>query len=285
MSAPRVIEGMPELDYHASPGLSATGMKHLLRSPLHYRQAMDHRVQRAAFDLGHAVHAKVLGVGLDVVVIPADLLASNGAASTKDAKAFIAKSRAEGQVPVKAEVVAQVDAIAEAVLSNPKAAGLLSLPGPVETSLFADDPDSGVSLRGRLDKLGHLKDGRLVNVDLKKTTDVRRFKLLRTIEDFGYDIQSETYRHLLRLALGADVAPTHLIFVEDEAPHEVRVIQLAHHDWIDGGARKMRRAIEIYERCTRLNTWPGDDDAPGFAEPIPPRPYYLNDIELMEDAA
>jgi len=273
-----VIHDMPELAYHASPGLSSTGMKYLLRSPLHYRRNMDHRPIKAAFDLGHCVHAKVLGTGLDIVTIPADLLASNGAASTKDAKAWIEKARAAGQVPVKADVVAQVNAIAEAVLANPKAAALMSFPGAAEVSLFADDPDSGVHMRGRIDRLDTLPDGRLVDVDLKTTTDVRRNKIVRTIEDFGYDLQSEVYRHLLRLTTGAEIAPTHLIFVEVEQPHEVRVVTLAHPDWVEVGTHKMRQAIDIYKRCMASNTWPGDDDAPGSAEPIEPRPYYLENM-------
>ena len=277
-----VVRGLDEREYHAAPGLSATGMKWLLRSPKHYRQQMGQRVEKAAFDLGHAVHGKVLGVGLDVVVIPDDVLASNGAASTKEAKAFIADARANGLVPVKADVAAKVDAIAEAVLANSKAAALLSLPGDVEVSLFVDDPDTGVHMRGRIDKLGTFADGRLVNIDLKTTTDVRRRKIVRAIEDFGYDIQSETYKHLLRLAFNADIAPTHLVFVETEPPHEVRVVQLAHPDWIDGGLHKMRRAIDIYARCIATDTWPGDDDEPGDAEPIMPRPYYMSDMDEEE---
>ena len=277
-----VVRGLDEREYHAAAGLSATGMKWLLRSPKHYRQQMDQRTEKAAFDLGHAVHGKVLGVGLNVVVIPDEVLASNGAASTASAKAFIADARANGLVPVKADVLTQVDAIAEAVLANPKARTLLGLDGDTELSIFADDPDTGVPLRGRLDRLAELSSGRLVNVDLKTTTDVRRHKITRTIEDFGYDIQSETYKHLLRLAFDADVAPTHLIFVEVDPPHEVRVVQLAHEDWIDGGARKMRRAINIYARCTATGTWLGDDDTPGSAEAITPRPYYLDNLDEEE---
>ena len=274
--------GMPEVEYHASPGLSSTGMKWLLRSPKHYRERMDHRVEKAAFDLGHCVHAKVLGVGMGVAVIPEQLLASNGAASTKDAKTWIANARAEGLVPVKADVVAKVDAIAEAVLSSPKAHTLLSLPGDTEVSLFADDPGTGVHMRGRIDYLGTFPDGRLVNIDLKTTTDVRRRKLVRAIEDFGYDTQSETYRTLLDLTTGKEIAPTHLIFVEVEEPYEVRVVQLAHPDWVEGGQHKMRRAIDIYARCIATDTWPGDDDAPGDVEPIEPRPYYMSDMDLEE---
>ena len=273
---------MPELDYHASPGLSSTGMKWLLRSPKHYRQNMDHRIEKAAFDLGHCVHAKVLGVGMGVVVIPDDVLSKSGTTGTDAARAFIADARANGMVPVKAELAAKVNAIAEAVLANPKAAALLELPGDVEVSLFADDPDTGVNLRGRIDKLGTLADGRLVTIDLKTTTDVRRRKIVRSIEDFGYDVQSETYKHLLRLTWGTDVAPTHLIFVETDTPHEVRVVQLAHPDWIDGGLHKMRRAIDIYAHCIATNTWPGDDDEPGDAEPIMPRPYYLESMDEEE---
>lgn len=283
MSTPEPVRiAMPELDYHASPGLSSTGMKWILRSPKHYRQAMDHRIEKAAFDLGHCVHAKVLGVGMGIVVIPVDILASNGATNTKAAKEFITEARALGQVPVKADVAARVDHIAEAVLANPKAAGLLSLPGDVEVSLFADDPDTGVNLRGRIDKLGTFPDGRLVNIDLKTTSDVRRRKIIRAIEDFGYDVQSETYRHLLRLTTGKDVAPTHLIFVEVERPHEVRVVQLAHPDWIDGGLHKMRHAIDIFAHCIATDTWPGDDDEPGDAEQIMPRPYYLESMDEEE---
>ena len=273
-----LVLGMPELEYHAMPELSSTGMKYLLRSPKHYRRAMDHRVEKPAFDLGHCVHAKVLGTGLDIVTIPADLLASNGAASTKDAKAWIEKARAAGQVPIKADVVAKVNAITEAVLANPKAAAIMSLPGDAEVSLFADDSDTGVHMRGRIDWLTKLPDGRFVNNDLKSTTDVRRHKIVRTIEDFGYDVQSEVYRTLLRLATGAEIAPTNLIFVETDAPHEVRVVTLAHPDWIEAGSLKMRQAIDIYAACIATDTWPGDDDAPGDAEPIEPRPYYLENL-------
>lgn len=280
----RLIPGIDETEYHAMPGLSATSMKWLLRSPKFYRQMVDHRAEKPEFDLGHAVHAKVLGVGLDVVVIPDDLLASNGAASTKAAKEFIEQARAGGMVPVKADVLTQVDAIAEAVLTHPKASALLALPGESEVSLFADDPDTGVPLRGRVDRLDRLPDGRVINVDLKTTSDVRDGFLGRAIEDHGYDIQSEAYRHLLRLN-GLDPVPTHLIFVEVDPPHEVCVKQLAHEDGIDGGRRKMRLAIARYAQCIATGRWPGRDDTPGAADVWIPRAYYLSDIEAMEAGA
>ncbi len=269
-----LIHGMPDAEYHAMPGLSATGMKWILRSPKHYRQMIDHRVERATFDFGHAVHAKILGVGMDIAVIPEALLAKNGAASTLEAKAFIAQARADGLVPVKADVFAKVDAVADAVLTHEKASKLLERPGAPEVSLFGTDPDTGVRLRGRID---YLTDD-ATNVDIKTTNDVRRHKLARAITEFGYDIQSEAYRHLLRIN-GLDPAPTHLVFVEVDPPHDVRVVSLADPLWTLGGERAVRRAIDLYAECIATDTWPGDDDGPGEPEPLDPPGYYLYDDE------
>jgi hypothetical protein len=277
-----LIDDIPDATYHALPGLSSTGMKWLLRSPAHYAENIRHRVERTAFDVGHAAHAKILGVGMGTVVYPDEHLTPSGNVSTKAATvAWVAEQRVAGLVPVTPDQVADVDAMAEAVLRNPKARALLALPGRNEVSLFATDPDTRVHLRGRIDRLAELPDGRVVNIDVKTTADVRRHKIRRSIEDFGYDIQSETYRHLLRLN-GLDPAPTHLIFVESKRPHEVRVVQLAHPDWIDGGARKMRQAIELYALCSAIGRWPGDDDGDGEPEALDPRPYYLDD--LLDDA-
>jgi hypothetical protein len=272
-----IVSGIPDAEYHAMSGLSATGMKWILRSPLHYRQQMDHRVEKSEFDFGHAVHAKILGVGMNVAVIPDEYLASNGAASTKAAKDFIADARANGLVPVKSGLLAEVDAIAEAVLTHPKASPLLALPGRPEVSLFGTDPETGVRLRGRIDYLTDTA----TNVDIKTTTDVRRHKLARAIVDYGYDIQSEAYRHLLRIN-GLDPQPTVLIFVEKEPPHEVRVVSLANPLWVLGGERAVRQAIDTYAARLATDTWPGDDDQPGDIEPIDPPGYYLYDDGIEE---
>lgn len=279
-----LVLGMPDVDYHTGPELSHTGMKHLLRSPKHFQAELARRVEKPAFDFGTAVHAKVLGVGADVVAIPDDLLATNGAASTKAAKEFIEQARADGLVPLKADVVARVEAAAKAVLANPKAASLLTLPGDSEISGFATDKDSGVRLRIRVDRLATGKSGRLIPVDLKTTADVRRAKLRRVVEDLAYDIQAATYRHVLELLTHEEPAPMQLVFVEAEPPHEVRVIQLAHRDWIEGGRLRMQRAIETFARCQRTGIWPGDDDEPGDIEALIPRPFYLADIEAEEAA-
>jgi len=280
-----VVEGMDEAEYFADEALSASGMKKLLRSPLHFKHGLGKSEIKAVFDFGHAVHADVLGVGAPLAEIPDDLLSGdNRTVSSKDAKAWVAAARERGEVPLKAHELAAVRRAADAVRAHPKAAWLLGLPGKSEVSLFGTDPQTDVPLRGRIDRLSELPDGRMVNIDLKTIPDVSRVKVKRQIEDMGYDVQSEVYKHLIALTHpGLEVAPTHLIFVEATEPHEVRVVQLAHEDWINGGRARMRRAIAIYKACVETGNWPGDDDDMGAAEAIEPRPYYLSDTALEDE--
>lgn len=279
MTETGIYPDMPDEEYQAQPALSATGMRHLLRSPLHYRHRMDNRKDTPEFDFGHAVHAKILGVGAAMVAIPEAVLSKSGSIGTNAAREFIEGARADHLIPLKADVIAEVDAVVEAVLRNKKAARLLSLPGASEISLFAVDPETGVEIRGRLDRLTHSH----VPIDVKTTTSVQRHKLRRAIESFGYDIQSEAYRHLIRLVMKIEPGPTQLIFVESDPPHEVRVVQLSHPDWIKGGQAQMRAALAIYAECIATDTWPGEDDLDPDVEALDPNPWYATEhIPEME---
>ena len=63
---------MLEAAYHASPGLSASGMKLLLDCPARYRWEMDHPVVKDVYDFGSIVHRLVLNSGPDIVPVDAD---------------------------------------------------------------------------------------------------------------------------------------------------------------------------------------------------------------------
>jgi hypothetical protein len=64
-----LIHGMSDAVYHGGPELSSSAMKTLLDSPARYQHERANRVEKSAYDLGHAVHAKILGAGLDVAVL------------------------------------------------------------------------------------------------------------------------------------------------------------------------------------------------------------------------
>jgi hypothetical protein len=267
-----LVDGMPEEEYHAHPSLSASGMKQLLRSPKHYLQSRTERVEKPAFDVGHAAHALVLGVGQPIAQIDEGLLSADGGIRSNAAKAKVEEIRAEGKIPLKPATYQKVVGMRDAVLANAKARAILELPRYTEVSLFAIDPETGVPLRGRLDVLAGSLCG-----DVKTTPDVREFKLRGVIQDFGYDVQGEVYRLLVQLVLGVEPEPVQLIFVEKEAPYEVRVVKLG-AGWQAGGHARMRKAIEIFQTCVEFGIWPGADDEEGEATEIDPPAYYFADV-------
>jgi len=278
-----LILDMDEAEYHAHPALSYSTGKEYLRSPAHYRHAVTHRKERSEFDFGHIVHALVLGVGMDFIAIPEDLLASNGAVSTKAAKEFVADARAAGIVPLKAEAIADANAAANAVLTHPEARRYLDLPGAAEVSLFATDPAFGVEVRGRVDWLPDARPGkRTFPVDLKTTSNASPAKVARTIVDYHYDVQAALYRRLIHLVRGDDVGPMVQIYVETDEPYGVSVVQLAHEDWIGVGDIKLNAILARHAECLRTNTWPG---YPATTQILTPPGYYLAELDRIEVAA
>ena len=275
--AGRFVEHMSEEEYHAHPALSASGMKVLLRSPKHFRMSRALNKARAEFDVGHAVHARVLGVGMPIVEIPQRYLASNGAISTTKAKTFVAEARAAGQIPLKPITYTEIVRASDAVLTNAKAKSLLERPGFTEVSLFAEDPHTGVHLRGRIDRLAD------VLIDLKSTTDVRTRKITSAVIDFGYDLSAAVYRLLVELITGEEASPMHLIFVEKESPYEVRVVRLGDPAWQAIGEEKMRAAIDLFAWCSERGEWPGDDEDGGPIQDLPVPAWYERQLRALEE--
>lgn len=278
---PGVYPDIPEADYHAHPWLSYSLGKEYLRSPAHYLHALHNRVEKAEYDFGHAVHALVLGTGMDVVEIPENVLSKSGTIGTDAARAFIKEARAAGNVPMKAADAARANAAADAVLMHPTARRYLELDGAPEVSLFATDPETGVNIRGRLDYLSHKVDGaRTFPIDLKTTTNATAEKIRRTIADFHYDVQAAMYRRLIELTRGDSTGPMVQIYVETDPPHGVQVVQLAHEEWIEGGTTKLDHILRTHAACVAANEWPA---YPAGTHAIQPAPWYLDQAYQYEE--
>ena len=252
--------GFYEIDedaYHADPvpesSLSVSGAKILLDCPARFKHYRENPKQSKAFDYGHAAHAKVLGKGNPVVAIPDEILASNGATSTKAAKEFIAEARAAGQVPLKSEDVAQIDAMAAKILEHP-ITGFLFREGEAEQSAFWRDPDTQVMLRARTDWRTKWHDGRPVIVDYKTTANASPDAFRWDAGKFGYHQQDPWYREVFDALTGEE----HLfLFVAQEktAPYFVTV-----HELDDAareiGAQRNRVARRLYLDCMTRDDWP-----------------------------
>lgn len=268
---PGIHYGIPDEDYRQIPGLSSTGIKEMLKSPAHYQWARTHRRERIAFDVGHAAHAKILGVGLGVIVYPDEHLTPSGNVSEKAAtKEWAEEQRAAGLVPVSPGQIASVDAMAEAVARHPLAGKLIgSGDGKPEVSLLWDDPHTGVRCKGRID---YLRD-EPVAVDLKtcRSADPRRFG--SPAASYGYAEQAVHYSNGVKATRGDTELEFYQVLVETDAPHFVSVVELD-PTFLMLAEIRVRRAIDTYAECVATGEWPA---YPAGINTVAPPAWYGDD--------
>lgn len=260
--------GVPEADYHADtllpvPTLSSTLARLVLaRSPLHAWTAHPRLnpdfepTEKKTFDIGRAAHRAVLGRGSDYAAYPAEYLASNGAASTKEAKAWAEEQRAEGRTPLKFDEIDQICAMAVSVNRQLAAMGIKLDPTRSEVVALAEV--DGVACRAMIDNAP--ADPRHPLYDLKTTMDASPESLAKTVASYGYDLQAAHYLAVWKAATGED-RRFRIIFVEKEAPYGVQVAELYRKpgdeaDWFDHADALARDARRIWGECLRSGNWP-----------------------------
>ena len=261
--APGIVLDMPEKEYHAHPALSSTQARQMLDSPARYHYAKSHpQGHKDAFDLGTAVHTKVLGVGDKAITYPDEHLTPSGSVSTKVATfEWVAEQRRNGLVVLTADRFAAVHEMSEAVLKHPTAKLLFEQEGHAEASVFATDPETGVDMRARFDFLPDLNARNPIAVDLKTTGKESSAEgFVKSVLNFGYDVQEEHYEDTLQF-MGADELPFVFVVVETAAPYLVGVHQL---DIVfrEMGKTKAKRARDLLAACTASGKWPG------YPEPV-----------------
>jgi len=265
-----LIYDMPENDYHAHPALSSTAAKKLLKSPAHYRHYIDHpHATKDEFDLGSAVHTKVLGVGADIAVYPdgtgtetftfedkelRTVLSASGTTGTNAARAFADQARAAGLIPVKRSVARKVNAIAESMLRHAATRRILEDIRP-EVSIFAVDPVTGLHLRGRLDSFGRYV-GDVKTTSGEASEDGFSISAFR----YGYDLQFGHYDYILELL--DEQRPWLWMVTEVEAPYITGVFSM-NDDTARMGRDKARLARERLARAIESNEWGGYETRSG----------------------
>lgn len=253
---PGIYRDVEENAYHAGtdePSLSVSGAKVLIDCPARYHYQQSHRPQKREYDFGHAAHAKVLGVGLEIVAIPDDTLSATGSTGTKAAREFIDQARVDGKVPMKATELAVVDAMASAIESHADAVRLLST-GTPEMSFYWRCEETRVLCRGRADWVTTMGD-RPVIVDYKTTTNASPDAFRWDAGKYGYHQQDAWYREGLTTLTG-DAHAFVFIVQEKTAPYLVSVVEL------DDEARRIGHennltARRMFAEYTTTGTWPG----------------------------
>jgi hypothetical protein len=278
----KLLEGISYEDYARGPGLRASDLKMLRRSPAHFRAWKDARPKESdALRFGRIFH-KAIENGerfLDTMAIEPEFvgLTKDGRESTRSAAA---KEKRElwysdlrpGTMVVTAEEADQIAGMMKS-LRDHRLVGKLMSNGVRETSIWVKDPDTGIDLQCRPDFIserGHL-------CDVKSTRNASRQFFRNEIfsdrnpESPFYALSAAHYCHIARLSRACRHEAFHIIAVEKEAPYGV-VIYPLDAGCIDVGERHRMPLTRRYAKCVAEGTWPSYDERavpveiPGYVE-------------------
>jgi hypothetical protein len=265
--------GIYDLDedwYHSDPvpealggSLSVSGAKLLLADggPRKFDWARQHgSLPTKAQRLGTVTHALTLGTPTgDLAVLDFDTRTR-----TKPFMAAEKEALDAGKTVILRKEWELATTMAGAVLAHPVAAGLLKGADP-EVSMFWQDAEAGIWLRGRADALNLDGFGMPVIVDLKSSKDASRDAFAKSVHEYGYFRQDPHYREGWAAHLGCQWDEVDFVFivVESDPPHDIAIYRVS--DGSDGespddvalGREQNRIAREIYADCTAAGTWPG----------------------------
>jgi hypothetical protein len=269
-----IYEDVPDEAYHADPveggSLSSTGARKLLppSCPAKFRyEQMAGAKPKHEFDIGHAAHHLVLGVGPELRVIHADDWRTKKAQDAKKA------AYADGAVPLLPHEYDLVEDMALA-LRNDRAARRVLQPtrGRTELTLVWRDVQTGVMCRSRLDFVYVDPDtGITYIVDYKTAKSAEKTAIERMVYDRGYHQQMDFYCDGA-METGLTRNPVPLLVVQEKTPPYVVTVTAITKTALDWGSVLNRAAINLYSRCLATDTWPGYADdiiasgVPGWAE-------------------
>lgn len=249
------VPGVYDLDedeYHAHPALSSSGARALLPPScpaIFHHERENGRPPKREFDLGHAAHKLVLGVGPELHVVGADNYRTNAVKQERD------EAYARGAVPLIPEEFDTVQAMAAALRRHKRADDLFADGGVAEQSLFWRDPETGVPCRARPDWMTPQRI-----VDYKTTVSAEPGAVAKSASNYGYHIQQAFYT---AGAAALDLVPEDVeflfVFQSKTPPYLVTVVE-----WdqpaLRIGYERMRLALEIFRDCSESGVWPGYSD-------------------------
>ena len=256
--ATRYVEDMDPDVYHSQPEISKSGLDMIAKAPrLYHWHHLDPDgepfKQTPAMELGEYVHVATLEPDRwqsDYVAAPRfDRRTKAGKA---EAERYARMAEDEGKVLVPHDMYEHANRSADAVREHPHAGDLLMLPGRAEVSMFAENEETGVGIRGRADYI--LTESSSI-VDLKTTRDASARRFFYSVRDYRYDVQAAFYLDLLK-HFRKEVGTFYWVAVEPRPPYMVSLFW-AGPDMIIAGREKYSRDLLTYKGCLEANKWPG----------------------------
>lgn len=250
---------LPMTEYLAAPGVSASTLKAMQRSPAFAHLAPKRTSD--ALEWGTAVHAAILEPHTLESLYGLDPTDEEGGyrPGWRNTKQY--KTARENEYAVNPGIIGllthdQWEALGTIRLNvarNDIGRQLHDLPGHRESSLFVTDAE-GVARKCRPDWL--IPSARMI-VDVKTAKDWRPRAFARSAHGYGYHMSAAYYVDTFGIDEEAPFIE-HYVFlvVASDAPYEVEAYTLD-SDSLEQGRHDYRRALNQWRACKASGAWPG----------------------------
>ncbi|EMV7277363.1 exodeoxyribonuclease VIII [Escherichia coli] len=253
---PGIYYGISNENYHAGPGVSKSQLDDIADTPALYlwrKNAPVDTTKTKTLDLGTAFHCRVLEpeeFSNRFIVAPEFNRRTN--AGKEEEKAFLMECASTGKTVITAEEGRKIELMYQSVMALPLGQWLVESDGHAESSIYREDPETGILCRCRPDKI--IPEFHWI-MDVKTTADIQRFKT--AYYDYRYHVQDAFYSDGYEAQFG--VQPTFVFLVASTTiecgRYPVEIFMMGEEAKL-AGQLEYHRNLRTLADCLNTDEWP-----------------------------
>ncbi|EED0027141.1 exodeoxyribonuclease VIII [Escherichia coli] len=253
---PGIYYGISNENYHAGPGVSKSQLDDIADTPALYlwrKNAPVDTTKTKTLDLGTAFHCRVLEpeeFSNRFIVAPEFNRRTN--AGKEEEKAFLMECASTGKTVITAEEGRKIELMYQRVMALPLGQWLVESAGHAESSIYWEDPETGILCRCRPDKI--IPEFHWI-MDVKTTADIQRFKT--AYYDYRYHVQDAFYSDGYEAQFG--VLPTFVFLVASTTVecgrYPVEIFMMGEEAKL-AGQQEYHRNLRPLADCLNTDEWP-----------------------------
>ena len=253
---PGIYYGISNENYHVGPGVSKSQLDDIADTPALYlwrKNAPVDNTKTKTLDLGTAFHCRVLEpeeFSNRFIVAPEFNRRTN--AGKEEEKAFLMECASTGKTVITAEEGLKIELMYQSVMALPLGQWLVESAGHAESSIYWEDPETGILCRCRPDKI--IPEFHWI-MDVKTTADIQRFKT--AYYDYRYHVQDAFYSDGYEAQFG--VQPTFVFLVASTTiecgRYPIEIFMMGEEAKL-AGQLEYHRNLRTLADCLNTNEWP-----------------------------
>ncbi|EAV6547555.1 PD-(D/E)XK nuclease-like domain-containing protein [Salmonella enterica] len=253
---PGIYYDIPNEAYHAGPGVSKSQLDDIADTPAIYlwrKNAPVDTEKTKSLDTGTAFHCRVLEPEeFSKRFIIAPEFNRRTSAGKEEEKTFLEECARTGITVLTAEEGRKIELMYQSVMALPLGQWLVESGGYAESSVYWEDPETGILCRCRPDKI--IPEFHWI-MDVKTTADIQRFRT--AYYDYRYHVQDAFYSDGYRAQFGE--IPTFVFLVASTTAecgrYPVEIFMMG-EDAKLAGQREYRRNLQTLAECLNNDEWP-----------------------------